>query len=195
MKREIMKNSQSISKDSMKGIIERLSKSWVSSNEQQIMEFTKNHFHLQPEPEALIRSPAINSINHFKILFDFGYYLCMTPFQFVVYEDVHCSNICVSLKTSCLQISLTKILLWLNIIGLTWNSLIKIYLQSADIIVYFDAAHFLIHLVMMITFYYNFFSNSENCVKIMSELAQSALMKSEHQDESSFKSNKVNKQR
>lgn len=166
-----------------------LSRNWVASDEQYTMESSKDRFHLQPEES--IKSPAINSMNHFKILFDFGYYLCMTPFKFVFNEDVQHSNICVSLKTSYLQISLTKILFWLSIIGHSWNSLIKIYSQPAEVIIYFNAVHFIIHLIMMITFYYNFFSNSENCFKIMSELAHSSLLRSEQVDDSSRKATKV----
>ncbi len=182
MKTDTPQNSPYISKYIMK---DALSRNWVTSHEQQIMEFRKDRFNLQPE--VSIKNPAINSMDHFKVLFDFGYYLCMTPFKFVFSKDVQCSDICVSLKTSCLQTSLTKILLWLSIIGHSWNSLIKIYSQSADIIIYFNAAHFLIHLIMMITFYYSFFSNSENCFKIMSQLAQSSLLRTEQGDDSTHK--------
>lgn len=129
-------------------------------------------------PEIIIEDPARASVNHFKILCDFGYYLCMTPFKFEVHESKVSENaIDISLKSSFMSIALVRIFLLLSIVGHCWGSLIKIYSQPEDVIIYFNVAHLGIHLSMMILFYRNLFANSDNCFKIMMEVAHCSFLK------------------
>lgn len=124
-----------------------------------------------------IENPALVPTNHFKVLFDFGYNLCLTSFKFDFQKDESNNGLLITVKTNIVRKILTGIIFILGMTGHAWNVADKFSCKNAPVINYFHAVHALIHSTMMVMFYRLFFINSGNCFKLLLELAQCRLFK------------------